>query len=88
MLGLLPRGLQSAQVDDALDARSLGSSAEVPGGPPVALGKVRAGGHGVHQVVGDLHSGEGCLQRVRLQRIRGDALDLVPASPAERLRVA
>jgi hypothetical protein len=69
---------QAAEVDDAADAGRGGGAGEVLRRHEVEPAEVAAGGHRMHQVVGDVDAGERGGERLRLQRVAADQVDRTP----------
>ena len=88
VLRLRVLGQEPPQVDDAADAGSPGGLSEVPCGLPVEFREPAARGHGVHEVVGDVHSREDVGERLRLQRVAAHEFRALPASPLEYRGIA
>ena len=78
------RGLQSAEVHDALHARARGGVAEVHGGLAVDARKVRAGRHRMDEVIGDVDACQRAVEARRVERVGRDDFDAGPAARFER----
>ena len=80
-LGILRR--QPAKVNDATHALLRRRLGEITRGARVEFGERLARGHRVHEIVGDVHAGQRCFERVRLQRVGRADLHALPVAPFE-----
>ena len=78
-------GVESAQVDDAGDARGLRRQRDVLRGVPLGLFEVAGSAHAVHEVVEHLDALDGGRQRGGLTQVAGHDLDLVGPGDIEHL---
>ena len=88
MCGRALRGLQPAEIHDALHAGARGGIAKAHGGLAVDARKVGARGHRVDEVVRDVDARERAVEARRVERVGGHDFHAGPAARFERRAAA